>query len=640
MTDGNNVLAAVLSVLAGIVVCQPAWGMVEGSPHDLVGQEYIVRGESPMRDNCVFCHLPMTGGEKYPVVGPPPSVEEFSRSGLICYSCHDGTSIVSRNVDASQSSFHPGSHPLKRGETIPAESMPAEQLLPVRDGKLECITCHHPHDSSLRPFMRLAKNELCVYCHKGMENRGYGSGNISGGHPVHETIQDDAGKTTPIEPGPPFLVPFPDRYPINGGRFRSGVHWRKGGHLSAGAEGTLECYTCHAVHGSDRNPPLEKLLVMPLVREKADVFCESCHRGQRGDNRNAVYAPNPGGTTTGRTYHPCDDDTGNGIGWLVDIRADVSWPFGTGSPPEILCTTCHVAHGGMRGSPALRQPELSETFCEECHLPELMLGHHPSGDDGGDLYNCMSPPDYFEIGDNTDGKVYCSSCHVAHNAGLEAEEPEEDFIPILRYPSREDDLCLVCHPEDNVTCREGFEGTASHFMGDPSSPETYGHPEPPLRTDPWPETKLNSKYGGQSQKKIICLSCHVFRTSGVATPETYLPHYLLARAGNEYEWGDDIGIYLCTGCHGDNPVTEGEGHTHPLMDADVQKLTRGPIPPATYTTGGHLNCDSCHRSHGAMTEGGCYILEMVNGQNEDPKAIQPMIEFTPLCHLCHNPDEY
>ena len=55
----------------------------------------------------------------------------------------------------------------------------------------------------------------------------------------------------------------------------------------------------------------------------------------------------------------------------------------------------------------------------------------------------------------------------------------------------------------------------------------------------------------------------------------------------------------------------------------------------TATPAGRLNCDSCHRPHEAATAGGRYILEAARGQNTDPLAIQPEVDYTPVCHGCH-----
>jgi hypothetical protein len=230
---------------------------------------------------------------------------------------------------------------------------------------------------------------------------------------------------------------------------------------------------------------------------------------------------------------------------------------------------------------------------------------------------------------------------VAHNAGL-GEQNEGDYIPILKEPMTSAGYCVSCHSEDDPTCSGTEAGKASHFMGDPTLAETYLDDEPPLRTDPWPESGLKSHYDGDNEQVVGCLSCHAFRPGALISGDDGLSKYLLARAGNPVEWKEgEMDTYLCTGCHSSNPATKGSGHTHPLMTADVTLMPgEVPKPPITATPSGKINCDSCHRSHNAPSNGGYYILELVTSENTDPQAIQPKIDFTEVCHSCHESTKY
>jgi predicted CXXCH cytochrome family protein len=565
---------------------------------------------------------------------PPPSLEGYGDVGLACYACHDGTTIVSGEVDASQGAFHPAAHPLA-GEGFGGRGERGGE------GKVgeSCAACHRVHDNTLRPFLAQPLLELCPACHPGRENMGVGRTNVSGGHPVHETLLDDKGNRSPINAAALFRIPWPSLYPASGGRYLKGIHWRRGGHLSGGGEGLLECFTCHTVHGDEADPPRGGLLATEPVRKRADEFCESCHQGKRGDGQAAPPRPNPGGTTTARTYHPCDDDRSGEKTQRTPIRPGVAWPRGEGKPGPLLCTTCHSPHGGMPGSPALRQPVLAKTFCEECHLPQLFPAHHPVGLPPDGAPPCEPPPEKGTIGEVEPRTLYCSSCHVAHNAGFGRKE--EEHVPILKEGLAGDGLCLLCHRRDNVNCRSEEEGTASHFLGDPTLPDSYEDPAPPLRTLPWAETNLSSRYGGEEGKVLICLSCHSFRVpSGPGTALAPLENHLVARSGNDEEWKENPAVYLCAGCHGTNPSTMGEGHTHPLMSAKAAALGKAATPPVTYTATGRVNCDSCHRTHGAPPQTGYYILEVGISANTDPRAIRPEVNFTGLCHSCHTADKY
>jgi hypothetical protein len=142
---------------------------------------------------------------------------------------------------------------------------------------------------------------------------------------------------------------------------------------------------------------------------------------------------------------------------------------------------------------------------------------------------------------------------------------------------------------------------------------------------------------------MLCLSCHAFRKGALVSGDDGKARFLLARAGNPVEWvAGEEEKYLCTGCHGTTPgsVKGEKGRTHPLMNAEIAALGNEVSEPLTETPSGHMNCDSCHRSHGAHTASGVYILEVVEGKNSDPAAIKPEIIFTPVCRGCHLEGNY
>ncbi|MDB4285443.1 hypothetical protein N9903_00875 [bacterium] len=446
----------------------------------------------------------------------------------------------------------------------------------------------------------------------------------------------------PISIHEAFRTPFPKTYPLGGGKNAAGVHWDLGGHLEWGSEGRLTCATCHVVHGDEAEPPASGLLALDPVRESADEFCEGCHRGQRGDGQASPPWPNPGGTVTARTYHPCDDDIGNGAERLVETIDPGGWPFGSAESKPLICTTCHSPHGAAKGTLLLRPAPGGTGFCEACHDQIRLKNHHPVAGLQGNCFSALSGGPAGEGG----GRMLCDSCHRAHNAGFDTEGGEEVkeevealYVPILREIWDAVEICAKCHPLDNPTCGKDPLYQASHFIGDPTLPETYDDPEPPLRTTAWPQSGLLSVYGGHSEKAITCLSCHTFKEKGVVSGDDGTAAHLLVNSGNMVEWeegGEDN--YLCTGCHTANPL-EGGG-SHPYMDAEVEKLGVELKPPVSITPNGHVNCDSCHRPHEAISSSGVYMLEEVLSENTDSLMIHPKIDFTPLCLKCHDSTKY
>jgi predicted CXXCH cytochrome family protein len=628
---------------------------------------------------CNFCHIPYKKKAARIWDELPPSLNYWGRVGSICYSCHDGVVVVNPDVDASMTAYHPESHGLSIRD-LPKDDDTSESGLPYTGGSIDenitCTSCHNPHENDIRPFARAALNELCQKCHQRRENSGYERENIEGTHPVHKKPLDEVVNPSPIDVDDDFKTIFPEDYPSEDGKETLGVHWTLGGHLSEGDDGLIECITCHAVHGKERTGPVTdyRLLSKNPVMVMSNDFCEGCHKGKRGDDLGEPPYPNPGGTEIGRTYHPADNDIANGEDRIVSITQPEGWKFGNGG--EVLCNTCHKAHDAIPNSPMLRPTIESSTFCEECHNDQAFSqSHHPSGDMSGGFASINSgkphadtrvvviPDGVWErgvtYGTPEDGKIYCSSCHRAHNAPC---------IPILVFDCEEGggacDICYECHPKFNPTWQTDDDWKATHFIGDPSLSVidrldiTTGEPfgtqpgyfdqYPPIYEDMWPDSGEYSRYDGESGNGINCCSCHSFSKEGITSGDAdYTPHLgpvlasgyqpedltagLLAPAGKWKEWLEDEVIdfdlggergtvqraptYLCTGCHGLNPNTlpgqgvVGEGFTHALMDADG---TKWPIDPdeevITYTYRDHINCESCHSPHEADSRSGFYIL--------------------------------
>ncbi|MGC2424536.1 MAG: cytochrome c3 family protein [Nitrospirota bacterium] len=658
----------ILAVLVVLVSGTKTFAGIIGSPHDIAAQKYSMPGIDPESKNvCNYCHVPHKAKGATLWATAPPSLKGWGRVGPLCYSCHDGVTIVSPNVDASQTVFNPKSHGLNLSE-LPAGDDVSGSGLPYTNGSqdnIECSTCHNPHDDTIRPFLRVNMVDLCEKCHKNRENSGFGINNAEGTHPVHKLPKDETEGPSPIFVIPDFKVPFPLPYPSADGKDTDGVHWTLGGHLSKGNDGTIECVTCHSIHGKAPTGPYYKLLSVDPVKDNSDHFCEGCHRGQRADKLPSPPYPNPGGTIVPRSYHPADDDICNGKGRIVQIKEPDGWVFGKNG--EVLCTTCHKPHGSIKNSPILRPDAASATFCESCH--SVPFPHHPVGDiSGGNLLNSGEPhastrqitipstfPAGITYGKPVNGNLYCSSCHRAHNASC---------TPILVIDCTKGDacdICAMCHPKFNPTWQTDDNWKGTHFLGDPTASridymDVYGNvtPDgqagyydqyPPSHIGKWPESGLISEYGGPSGKEMECCSCHNFGvgniTAGNADQSPYLgptlaPGFqtqdlvsgLLARAGSFKEWlpsdvqdyiiGGDRGSeertdkYLCTGCHGLTPRTNvdarGEGFTHPLMNADASAMT-DMLPPATATFNKHVNCESCHTVHEADSRGGFLVLK-------------------------------
>lgn len=171
-----------------------AGGLI-GSKHD-----FSDGGRIP-RDLCTACHTPHITNAQAPLLVRRPAATQPTRSyrtavgdlndaSLICLSCHDGT--IAPDVyagthaiqwfDLSTGGVDPGktrltSHPIgvayppRNTATAYNSAAAAEQKGKVRfyDGRVQCTTCHDPHNTGRHKGMLRASNErsrLCLACHR------------------------------------------------------------------------------------------------------------------------------------------------------------------------------------------------------------------------------------------------------------------------------------------------------------------------------------------------------------------------------------------------------------------------------------------------------------------------------------------
>ncbi len=207
MTVWHQRLGAATLYLAASVV---QGGTVVGTPHDLAA-----RAAGAEDQLCVYCHTrhsvtaarPLWNHEKSPAGYTlyASSAMNFApiQPGAVsklCLSCHDGTvgllNYGGRAVGATAADVYSvlhgqngntvigrganlsNDHPIgftydsalataDRGLVTPASDELVVAGVPLFESKLECSTCHNPHDNTLGGFLRISKaaSTLCLKCH-------------------------------------------------------------------------------------------------------------------------------------------------------------------------------------------------------------------------------------------------------------------------------------------------------------------------------------------------------------------------------------------------------------------------------------------------------------------------------------------
>ncbi len=179
-----------LAILAGW-----AWGGVEGSKHDFSNKDWAGG------DACAVCHAPQR--DEPPAAAPlwdadadlnrrfAAPLEQSKRAGLgttMCLRCHDGTiakdTIGGVKGDRFVNKENPGilgtghgtsEHPVGvrypdyDEDFHPAPMVIAKGPVALPGGKVECVSCHDPHDMAGERFMLVlsnARSRLCLTCHR------------------------------------------------------------------------------------------------------------------------------------------------------------------------------------------------------------------------------------------------------------------------------------------------------------------------------------------------------------------------------------------------------------------------------------------------------------------------------------------
>lgn len=189
--SGINVCICVLAFAA---IGGWALGGIEGSKHDFSDKEWS-GGNA-----CSVCHTSTSeeataaplwdaNADLNRTFGTP--LEQSKRSGMgstICLRCHDGTIARDAFGGAERERYvnreHPGlftaghgtsEHPVgvdyprvDRGYR-PAPSVTATGAVLLPGGKVECSSCHDPHNMSDQKYMLVmsnARSALCLTCHR------------------------------------------------------------------------------------------------------------------------------------------------------------------------------------------------------------------------------------------------------------------------------------------------------------------------------------------------------------------------------------------------------------------------------------------------------------------------------------------
>lgn len=504
---------------------------------------------------CATCHVMWLNAFKQKDVQTlvkydPKPVEKTGRQDVastdkMCFSCHDGFVLDSREVWRGKGHSHPVG--MKPSSRIRIPTSKGKVVFPMNeDGKMYCGTCHTAHgvdwsDKESPVFMRVknVESSLCLACHLDKS-----TGPAEGNHPVFKRLKN-----------------FPRALKQAG--------------AMAGSGNSVICQSCHVAHEARA----KKMLV-----ESADSakLCGSCHT----DKKDVVGTKHDMGIM--------DPDVKNRNGETVAESG--------------TCSACHVPHNGkgpaLWARARVKDVDPAAASCLGCHNEDgpakkkILKGHnHPVGQNIDRLGFTIKDgqwhghKDLLEKNEKLEvlplynkqglrnGKaeyVGCGSCHDPHRWSANSTDKDKKPDPkdtegdatnsFLRIADTgKSDLCVNCH----VNKRSVLLSKHNHQIFDPEK----------------------AKRKGSEVGRGTCEACHQ-------------PHNARGAALWARETGPGKGRIeqLCTGCHNKDGIAKdklpGE-YSHPVgMPLKTGMKTDFPLfGNDRHKSENNMDCATCHNLH-------------------------------------------
>jgi predicted CXXCH cytochrome family protein len=503
------------------------------------------------------------------------------------------------------------------------------------DSGKKCAICHfqwvYPfytehRDGELVPQpmeKMVATAEMCFSCH---------DGSIADSRKI---VFHDPGHREGVLPSGKITVP--EDFPLDEG-------------------GRLQCSTCHTPHAlaSEAGVGVEVFL---RSSDRESDLCRTCHRDKEGGPAKGNHS-----IAVSAKKQPTEI-VGHG------------GRFGDAMPNEVICETCHIAHGGVNDQFLVLSAEDTSrsVLCISCHgySPALSGGQGP--DAGSHPVNIRAQnsrvPYRWSTGAQVmvspQGELVCRTCHHPHGGF--------DKNHLLVELNKKDFLCVQCHQDKKL-----IEGSShdlkiivpgeKNIMGDraadigPCSPCHLVHKGSGKMM--WARTKRLDLSPG-----AFCLSCHVSGESA----EKVLPQdfsHPMDIASSTMTFARSKMKIRCTTCHDlhnplpryDDPVEPGVRHSKFLRYSDVEpsgvcidchpryglvkdtdhdlRLTAPDfenIYGETPQEGGL--CSPCHVAHKARDQKHLWSASLgpslLEGWNQPYTGDENMM--TMLCTGCHSP---
>lgn len=368
--------------------------------------------------------------------------------------------------------------------------------------------------------------------------------------------------------------------------------------------GKVQCATCHTAHGVPSGPGMDETIFM-RVSNRNSAMCRMCHPDKAG-------GPDAGNHSLGAGEQ------------IIPKTLKVRGAHEGNKKNQMICETCHTAHGAPREGYLVMGAGDSE-LCITCHRDKNIFD--PSGvRNANHVINVRPqkatvPEALREKGAKlgyTD-VITCQTCHKVHNNKI--NQPA-----LLVEKNEKSRFCMTCH-----TDKQRLEKTRHN-----------------LEISAKDEKNLQGKTVSESG---VCSACH-------------LPHNPARRLPEKYE-DTDRTTALCMSCHARGKVAENEklaGYSHPvgmtltemIRDADadpyrtiVLENERLDLPLfnklGVADKNGEMTCATCHDTHGGPEVQKTEVRKLEIRETLLPETGTATPKYTllrkpspGLCRACHD----
>lgn len=553
MTHGCRFEVLLLTVVLLVAPSRASAAGIAGTKHNLSVTGPGPVKSTTEEQICVFCHTPHNARRDVPYLwNREDSAANYatydsstmlaapgqpSGASKLCLSCHDGTIALGalwnrsgevpfeggvRFIPAGPSRLgtdladdHPvsvsyvaGSQGLHSSESnssgrkifaIAEPDFQAAKLHPPStlpeeididpSGRIQCTSCHDPHDDSLGDFLVLSTefSELCGACHDpeawDMSSHSLSSATWNGASPDPwpRTDFDTVAENACASCHQPHAAPAPERL------------------LSHILEEET-CLVCHNgnVAGSNIESELTKAVTHPVrdylgVHDPVEsspssiqphVECMDCHQPHQVNDSTAVAPDVPGSmgrvsgvsgsglpvTEVSFAYEICFKcHADHNVLTFTDITRQIS-EINTRMEFDLSNPSYHPVEGiganpNMRG---LLPPYTvnSVIYCTDCHSNDEGPGNNGQGPGGphGSRYPYLLERNY-ETNDNTsESTAAYALCYKCHDRDALRDKDLTGFEEHKKHIEGEDAPCSACHDPHGVSSTQGTAANNSHLI--------------------------------------------------------------------------------------------------------------------------------------------------------------------------------